>query len=117
MNSTNIADSYTNQEADAIQLFTNVIGYYSISIVSFVGFILNIFLAIILKNKKLDHAFYKYLFVKACIDSCVCLIGIGYLKSNCAACRENVVNHYYVLTYQWYAIKINMVLMCRLYSV
>ena len=98
----------TNQFIDNINFITDIIGYYTITTVSAVGLILNLFMSIVLLNKDLKHNFYKYLWVKALIDVLVCIIGIGYLKSICLKCPSTNVNTFQILAYQWYMNKITM---------
>ena len=54
---------------------SDLIGYYAIPIVSLFGLLLNFLISILLKNKELKHSFYKYLFIKAILDTVICLIG------------------------------------------
>ena len=68
--------------------YTDIIGYYAIPGISFIGIALNTFLSVILKIKKskLKHSFYKYIFVKSIIDTIVCIFGLIYYKSICIRC-------------------------------
>ncbi len=93
-------------EYDFLNKVSNAIGYYVISIVSLLGFILNLFGIQFLSDNNLKHKFYKYLQCKLISDLFVCLIGIGYLNNSCSQCFENQCNKYGIIFYQWYIIKI-----------
>ena len=108
MKSHNISNATINWYIDNIELFSDIIGFYLISLVSFLGLIINLGINISWDSKILKHSFYRYLRVKVCIDIVICIISIGYLNSNCLECQWTNNNNYYQIFYQWRIIKINM---------
>ena len=95
-----------NQATNNIYIsIANIIGYYAIPLVSLIGIMLNIFLSIFLKSKKLKHSFYKYIFVKTMIDIFVCIFGAIYYKSICIECGPFTYQH---LFHRWYIIMVNI---------
>ena len=88
-----------------LNLFSYITSYYLISIVSLVGFFLNLASINLLTNKRLKHKFYKYLKCKSICDTAVCLLGIGYLNSNCFQCVDGSYGTFAMLFYKLYIIK------------
>ena len=93
-------------ENNIYELFSDIIGYYAISIISFIGIILNSFLSFILISKNLKHKFYKYILVKSIIDTIVCIFGLIYFKGICQNCLKNL--RYQYIFHRWYVISINI---------
>lgn len=81
-------------------VISNFIAYYFISIVCFIGFLINFFIMYLLKSKALKNIFYNHLIIKVCIDSLICLIGIGYFNNVCAGCNKYF--YYEIIIYQWF---------------
>ena len=86
----------------------DAIGYYLITIVSLLGFCLNLLSIKLLAAISVKHKFYKYLLCKSIWDALICLLGVGYLNSNCAVCNENNINTYWTLFYKVYVIRISL---------
>lgn len=107
-NTTSFANITTNKATDAINYISDIVGYYVISVVSFIGILLNIFILFILRKKELKHDFYKYLWVKAIVDLMICIFGLVYLKSVCSDCPNTISNTYWIIFYQWYMVKVNL---------
>ena len=89
-----------------LERFSDIIGYYLITLVSTIGLILNLLSIKLLMHKTLTHKFYKYLRCKSIFDSIVCLFGVGYLKNNCLLCIKNHLNSYGILFFQIHVIRI-----------
>ena len=89
---------------------SDIIGYYLISAVSLIGFLLNAILIKVLSNEDLlrKHKFYKYILIKSICDWLVCLVGIGYLNNACTICDQITQNKYSTIVYELYMIKIPM---------
>ena len=102
-NMSNITQLQTNN--NYYEIIADIFGYYIISFVGFMGIIFNSFLSYILRSKNLKHSFYKYIFVKAIIDTVVSLFGLVYFKSNCQNCRSR---SYAYLIHQWFVVLINV---------
>ena len=66
------------------------------------GLITNSFFLFILSSKSLKHKMYQNLWVKTFCDLIVCLVGVGYLNSECFACFGNQNSEYWIIYFQWY---------------
>ena len=98
----NKLNSTLNQANSSIfESIADIIGYYAIPFVAFIGIILNSFLGAMTRSKKLKHSFYKYIFVKTLIDTFVCIFGLVYFKSNCLECNRD---RYGYLFHKWYIV-------------
>ena len=93
------------KNVSSIDIISDCIGYYLITIVSSMGLILNLIGIKMMLSKSLKHDFYKFLLFKTTCDSLVCLFGIGYLNNDCLSCLSNTNNTYGALFYQLYIIK------------
>ena len=83
MDSTNTSDSSISKH---IVLISSFIGYYGVCSISFMGILMNQFINYLLQSKSLENIFYKYISVKAVIDTFVCLIGVFHLNNVCISC-------------------------------
>ena len=85
---------------------SNIIGYYAITMVASVGFLINAIGVKLLSNPNLlkKHKFYKYILTKTVCDMLVCLTGIGYLNNTCLECTEVQQNFLGIVFYRFYSL-------------
>ena len=85
---------------------SNIIGYYAITVVASLGFVLNAVGVKLLSSQNLlkKHNFYKYILTKTICDMVVCLIGISYLNNTCLECVEVQQNLYGIVIFRFYSI-------------
>ena len=100
-NNTNMTQQFDHLSFDhkLLNKISNIIGYYALTAVAILGFLLNAFGVKLLSSKNLlkKHKFYKFILVKTICDMLVCLTGIGYLNYTCLECIEIKKDQYCLL--------------------
>ena len=99
MNNSDLNNTVSQYFSHHIDLISNFIGFYGIRIICSLGFLINIFIIILLRNKKLKYSFYKHIRVKTVISLFICLIGFGYQNSICEICQ--IYFRYETIVYTW----------------
>jgi len=84
--------------------FSTINGTYTIPIVAFIGFVLNLITLIVLTNSKLQNKiFYKFFIVKVTLELFQCLIGIAYLNiSSCLLEANNICSDKGIYFFQFF---------------
>ena len=98
MNNTNGTISGLSKQMDLISEF---IGYYCISITCAVGFLINISIINLLRSKTLKFSFYKHVIIKTVIDSLICIVGMGYFYTSCIGNVCQIYSRYEIIVYEW----------------
>ena len=109
MTQTNNATEQGNQfYYQQLNQVSNIIGYYAITVVASLGFVLNAIGVKLLSSPNLlkKHNFYKYILTKTICDMLVCLSGIGYLNNTCLQCVEVQQNIFGIVIYRFYSLAI-----------
>lgn len=104
----NTNSSFYSNQIGYINFTSNLFGYYIIPGLSFIGFILNLSIFILLFKNNFKHRFYKYLSCKSLIDTILCLIGIVSTNSFCHFCHENSSNTYFVFILKIYTVRFSL---------
>ena len=95
MNNTNSTD--TSESIELILWFSRFFGNYGVISISFIGILVNSFMLYLLSSKILTNPFYKYIKLKAFIDTIVCLLGVFHHNNVCVKCRHYTYSHIYIV--------------------
>lgn len=82
-----------------LQTATSILNNYLIRFISAFGIIFNLFSLFILKNKRLKHNIYKFLWCRTFSNLIVCAFGCLYIHTSCIVCENS--SHDYLFTL-WY---------------